>query len=795
MPGRARREDFLNYMRTYPAQSIPLQARQQAYEFLLRQTAAAAASPDVATWQGIGPAPIGGANLNQFKSEVTGRVSALLVHPHNPDIVYLGAAQGGLWKTIDGGTTWIPLTDGQPSLAVGALAFDPTNLNTLYVGTGEPSNSGDSYYGAGILKTTDGGATWAQLGADKFTGMGISGIVVDPSHPQNVYVAGSTNVAGHKPLLSQPGIYKSTNGGASWTGVATVCDSQGNCDSPSALVMDPANPAVLYAGFDQYGVLESIDAGAHWTRFVWLTSSFGRVNFAVSPSNHAVLYVGFEAPLVAGGTYGYLFSSIDGGQNWAELTGLPVSYCGEQCDYDNVITVHPADPGVVLAGGSAIYSNGIPGIDGTIFKTTDGGATWGDNDGTTAGTTIHPDLHAIAIAPSNPSTVWIGTDGGVYRSTDGGDTWQPRNGNLATLQFESVALHPTDASIVFGGLQDNAKAKTTNAGGSWLGLDVGDGGFTAIDPFNPMFWYGTRFSISGFVMQFQRNDLGGSSPEADWQLKNTGIDVNDRVQFYAPLAVDPNVAGQVYWGTQRLYRSTNRGDSWTAISPDLTKALGRFSTISSMAVLRGDSKVILVGTGDGNIQLTRNGGTTWTILTKSPLPNRYVSRVAIQDAQTMIVTYSGFDANTPTTPGHVFKTTNGGGSWVDISHTGQANGLPDLPVSALALDPDVPGAIYVGTDLGVYHSADGGASWSPFSQGLPMVAIFDLALKNYPSGKFLVAATHGRSLWRIALSQPANPTPTPTVTPTATATARPTATPTVTPTPAHRDYLPAMLHR
>jgi photosystem II stability/assembly factor-like uncharacterized protein len=807
--GRQGREALYHYMLTYPKDSVPANARSAAYQLLQRQARLSSSSPGESGWQSVGPHRISQEAMGEYGIDASGRATALLIHPQNPDLVYVGTAQGGVWKTTDGGTTWTPLTDQAPTLVVGAMAFDPSDPDVIYVGTGEPSSSGDTYYGAGVLKTTDGGATWALLGETSFAGMGISSVVVDPTDPNTVYVAASSNVFGNKPRQSTPGLYKSTDGGKSWGLLINVCKDQTLCASPSALVMDPGDPNVLYAGFDIVGIFKSSDGGMNWTRVFTLDALFNRVEVAISPSNRNVLYAGVQLVFQDNSTSGVLFKSTDGGSTWSYLNALPVSYCGEQCSYNNVLAVHPTDPGVVMAGGQAMYSTNVPGIDGTLFTTKDGGLTWMANSGMSESSTLHPDLHAIAFAPSNPNIVWIGNDGGVYRSSDGGETWQQRNTNLATLQFQSAVLHPTDPNIMFGGMQDNAKAKTTDGGATWVGLDTGDGGFAAIDPFQPDTWYGTRYSLSGTTMQFQRNDYAGSVPKSQWPLKVNGIDVNDRVLFYAPLAVDPNVAGRVYWGTHRLYRSDDRGENWRAISSDLTKNQGPFSAVSRIAVMPGNSNVILVGTGDGNLQLTTNGGESWTNVTKPPLPNRFVSAVAIQDAQKMVATYHGFDANTPSTPGHVFRTTNGGQSWEDISHSGKATGLPDLPALAIALDRDVPGTLYIGTDLGVFRSIDGGNSWSPFSQGLPLAAVYSLDLRSYTGARYLIAATHGRGIWRIVLPEAAKPqsrtflplaqrkvdprklTPTPTPTITATPNSTPTHTPTATataassPTPTH----------
>ena len=829
---RLGREEQYESMLAYPAKTVPVEARLKGYRLFQTQVEAQAArrGPAAAqdTWQAAGPQKISGEQLRTIPVDSAGRVTAILIHPTNPEIVYAGAAQGGLWKTTDGGGTWIPLSDQQPSLSIGAMAFDPTNPEIIYVGTGEPHSS-DSFAGQGILKTTNGGGTWAHLGSNDFSGMAISDVAVSPADPNTLFVAVSNRfLKTYDPTTDKkPGIYKSTDSGVSWQRVLSACQNNDTvCAPASALVIDPTNANTLYAGLEEVGLLKSTDGGNTWP--VLLDSAklgtlfnngsdapFSRVEIALSKSDAQVLYVGFAFLNNDGSSVGYIAKTTDGGasdQNWSLVTpSQNTGYCGTQCDYDNAITIHPTNPNMVFAGGQAQYSQGLAGIDGTLFQSSDSGQTWTYNAGTSAATTIHPDLHAIAIAPSDPNIVWVGVDGGVYKSIDGGKTWQTRNTTLATAQFQSVALHPTDPNILFGGMQDNAKAKTTDGGNTWTGLDAGDGGFTAIDPFEPRYWYGTRFSASGQIMQFQRNDNGGTINSDEWPIRATGINVNDRVLFYAPLLVDPNVAARVYWGTNKLYRSNNRGEAWSAISPDLTKAdpANRRAAISAIAVLPGspaNSNVIVIGTSDGNLQISANSGNSWTDATKAPLPNRYVTDVAFGSGQTIYASYAGYASNTPAQTGHIFRSPNGGNSWIDIS-----SGLPDLPIWAMAVDDTTPNILYVGNDFGIYRSTDSGATWAPYSDGLPRVAIFDLALKQYPNGvKQLVAATHGRSMWRIVLAgnlpggpggikrylpyalrdfKPApiptstpGPSPTPPPTSTAVPSATPTSTPTATPT-------------
>ena len=401
-------------------------------------------------------------------------------------------------------------------------------------------------------------------------------------------------------------------------------------------------------------------------------------------------------------------------------------------------------------------------------------------------------MHVIAFDPNDPQVVWVGNDGGVFRSANGGSTWQARNNGLATLQFTGFAVHPQNESIIQGGLQDNNKAFTTNGGTNrgWTATDVGDGGFAAIDPFNPTIWYGTRFGIS-----FERNDQGPAYL-GYWPILTTGIDRRDNALFYIPITTDAQTQGVLYLGTNRVYRTTNRGNSWTAISPDLSKGQGSVSTIT---VASSDAKTIWAGTSDGNIAVTRNTGSNWNDVTTAALPNRFVSEIAVLpgNAQTAYAVFNGFNTHTPNTPGHVFKTSDGGGTWQNIS-----SNLPDVPALSIVLERSTPGTIYIGTDTGVFKSENDGASWLPFNNGMPNVAVVDLAFNG--RGNILYAATHGRSIFRVLLAadvQPGDqlvylpsinkspkrnqptPTPLPTNTPTATPTLPPTNTPTNTSTP------------
>lgn len=737
-----RRWKYFHEPRAYPFGRIPPGAYQaalrdynQKWGPVERQAAPepapVAAAITTTAWKPIGPAPI-----RSLDPPVSGRINAIAIHPNDPKIIYIGAAEGGVWKTVDGGASWVPLTDGQYSLAMGAIAIDPVNPNIVYAGTGEENFSYDSYSGCGILRSTDAGATWTQFGASTFVnpsggGATISRIVIDPA------TAGSATTT-KVYVASSIGVYRSISSGFRWSpvlvsGVGSSCLLNPTGVVPATdLVIDPKTPANVYAAlgnpcgggdFDN-GVWKSPNNGASgsWSEVLPLGGTgAGRINVAISRSAPATLYASVQR---AGSNdlLGILMTT-NGGSNWKQLAATDTD-CGKQCFYDMYLAVDPTKANVVYFGGFSIY------------KSTDGGASFADIGGP-----IHVDHHAFAFNPVNHNIIYTGSDGGIFSSVDGGGTWSSLNTNLALTQFSpGVSLHPTNTSIAMGGTQDNGTVFSP-AANAWAQIFDDDGGFTAIDFAAPTTgytepeWLGdpTKFQFAGPY----RTDSLGTSPSWAWKLDI--INLNDRGLFIPPLVMSPTNSRTLYFGTYRLYRTTDRGDSWTVVNKtpsDLTKGAG---FISAIAQAKSNPSIIYVGTSDANVQITKDGGSTWKQITTG-LPSRWVTYVAVSpsDAATAFVTVSGFGS------GHVFKTTNSGGVWSDIT-----GNLPNIPVNTILLDPGAPTAIiYVGTDLGVFRTTNGGVTWAPFNRGLPKVAVLHLAF-NQKTG-VLVAATHGRSAWKIA---------------------------------------------
>jgi uncharacterized protein (TIGR03437 family) len=743
---QAARQAWFYNQRAYPLGRIPAGARLNAIRELQRIDAAAGRSPSRAfstprtsgiapnssTWTPIGPQPTQSGWLGV---SVSGRVNAIAIDPRSDNTVYIGAAEGGVWKTTDGGMTWIPLTDGQASLASGAIALDPSNPDTVYVGTGEQNFSGDSYYGAGILKSTNAGATWTNI-VGPFLRDHIGAIVVNTANSQIVFCA------------SDAGVWRSSDGGQTWTktlaGVAT------------SLALDPGGPDSVYAAIGNVagnlfgidgspnGVYHSTDGGLTWQALTGTglpAANAGRIQIAMAPSQPTTIYAQIQdAP--GTGTFGAypwgsllgIYKSTDGGNSWtdltpaAELPALALYDYNNQLWYDSAIAVSPQNPDVVYAGAIEMICS------------LDGGQTW-----SFVLDSIHVDKHAFAFTQDG-TLLYIGTDGGMYSTTDFAAATvnaTSLNATLALTQFyPGIAIHPQNPEIALGGAQDNG---TQLFGGApeWIQTTCGDGGFTAIDPSFPSFGYVACQDIA----ILRTLDLNAA---AQWIDATYGIDQTDPVAFIAPLVMDPANPQTLYFGTYRLWRSLDSSGIWYPVSADLTGGKQQ-GVLTAIAVAPSDSTTVYAGTSNSYVQATNNiqlgGQAAWTNQSAG-LPQRAVTKITVDpiDAATAYVAFSGF-ATGSGPQGHVFMTTSGGASWTDVS-----GNLPNIPVNDLVVDPDIPNTLYIATDAGVMATTDGGNTWSSLGSGLPQVVVLSLVLHR-PS-RILRAATHGRSVWDILAPLP-----------------------------------------
>jgi photosystem II stability/assembly factor-like uncharacterized protein len=654
---------------------------------------------------------------------VSGRVAAVAADPHDANTVYIAAAGGGVWKTTDGGTSWGPLTDNQPTLFMGAIAVAPSDPSTIYAGTGEANNSGHSFYGRGVLKSTDGGESWTLLGNAQFNRKTISRIVISPTDSNTVYIAvGSGGVNG---VSGSTGIWKSTDGGITWadttTGITTMA-------AYSDVAMDPLNPQTLYAAVGAFrgsaanGVYKTNDAGLSWSLLgggLPSGSNFGNTKIAIAPTDPQTVYVSMAAPFPSGNLFAVL-KTVDGGSNWTSLTNVP-NYLGTQGWYDTTLAVDPLDASTVYAGGQ--YS---------VIRSPDGGATWSDISVDSNGHGPHVDHHGIGFDAAG--RLLDGNDGGIWRLDNKAPIrWANLNAGLAITQFIGIALHPGNAAVAFGGSQDNGTEMTTGSS-AWTEIANGDGGFVRIDWQNPETIYGEtqRSGANGTAGNdfLSRSDNGGLS----WTAETGGIDPSDPSNFYIPYIIDPSRPSRLLLGTNRVYESTNRAEHWVAIStPDMDGWVGS-SIIDSLAVAPGDGNTIYVAAGS-NLFVTNDGGLSWS---QRSIPGASHIAAILVDPANREIAYAAHDQFGG---GHIFRTTDGGISWSDIS-----GNLPDLPAYTIALGPDT---IYLGNDDGVYFSTDLGTSWNRLGDGLPNAQVRELVLN--PALGILAAGTHGRGMWELNL--------------------------------------------
>ncbi|MFZ0737517.1 MAG: hypothetical protein WA002_11735 [Candidatus Acidiferrales bacterium] len=753
-------------------------------------------------WTPIGPQPL--QDEAPF-GNTSGRVNAVVVDPCDTtnDTVYIGAADGGVWRTTDGGNTWTPLTDGQPSLSSGSIALVPSGTNcnatSVYYGTGEENFAFDSLYGAGVLISSNSGSTWTPdstftVGQPESQGASapyIGSLSVQPGH-SNVLLAG---LEGTSTITS--GIWLSSDSGAHWTlhnpttpsldfgtGVAfDPNDSTGN--TAFAAMGYPAPDSILVTdglctASPCNGVFKSTNGGSAWTRLTGLDTAintalgansdknYGRITITLSsplpgvtgnPAN-TVIFAAIADSATESSTFLAFAKSTNGGTTWSVLTKEPFCDRGSssgQCFYDMALAIQPGNPLMLFAGGAAGAISGSSNPEPTLLRSTDGGTTWADISANNAGNStypqIHVDHHAIAFSPDG-TKVYVGNDGGVWSSTDamtataGSQHWTDLNGGLQTMQFyPGMAPHPTNTNIIFGGTQDNGSQKYS---GTTIWTDpgtCGDGGWTAIGP------------VSGgtFTAYLVCDDVGTGgtiwksvNSGATFAATDSGINFNQSTNFIPPFVEDPTTPSNIYFGTSSLWQSKNSGSTWTAMAADANLTKKGSDYLTAFAVAPSDSNTIYTGSAQAAVNITTNGlngsSATFTTAPTGDLPTRSVTQIAVDPttSTTAYITFSGFSGFGDTT-GHVFRTINGGTAWTSID-----GDLPNVPVNDLVIDPGDPeNTFYAATDIGVFVTTNAGGSWSTLAPGFPNDEV--LSLKLQASNRLLLAGTHGRGAWEFAL--------------------------------------------
>jgi photosystem II stability/assembly factor-like uncharacterized protein len=733
-------------------------------------------------WTSIAPTTVVPPNAPQNFN--AGRVSSIAVDPGNPDHWVIGTGNGGVWASRDRGGSWQPLTDAAPTLAIGAVAFAPSDPSIIYAATGEAVLSGFAKAGVGILKSTDGGQTWNLLAASSFARASVRRVRVHPLDANIVLAASSRGGFGRDSQEGAPsppplGVQKSTDGGVTW---ARTLPGQA-----TALEIDSSNFNNLYAAIGEIrrggvandtpgaaanGLYRSTDQGHTWTLVEgpWSASSArpatGRIELAMSPSHPNVLYASIAVSPDGGSSAQPLLGLYRTDDAWATRpTWIQVptgptgegGYCGPtKCNYAHVISVDPMDPNTLFAGGG---SRG-----GGVFRCTSCGSSpqWANVSNTSG---VHPDHHAMAWAGNR---LIDGNDGGVWSTVNRGSSWQNHNRTFSTIMFFGAALHPTDPDIILAGIRDHALALRPRAGVWWtlpqpasanVDASVGEWGEAevAVSSRHP----DTDWMAAWLWGAISRTlDGGKTGTPADRGIDKTGA------AFVAPVRKCPANDDVFLTGTNRMWRTNNFFGSgmptWTANGPShpfqFPNSIGAPGTILSIEFAPSDPgcSTYAFGNRGGEVQLTRDGGTTWRDLDPGrSLPPRPVNWLAFDSTNPNVLyaALSSFDIATPGKGGHVFKTTNAlsdAPSWVNV-------GPPeDVPFNVVAVDPSDARVVYAGSDVGLWRSVDAAATWVRMGPdaGLPHAPIYDIKINS--TTKRTIVFTYGRGAFALDEIQPSS---------------------------------------
>jgi photosystem II stability/assembly factor-like uncharacterized protein len=698
--------------------------------------------------------------LDQFKSwkprnigpaGMSGRITAIDAVVADPNTIYLGAASGGVWKTINQGASWEAVFEEQPILNIGSIAIQQSNPSTVWVGTGEGNPRNSISLGEGMYKTIDGGKSWKKMGLEKTRN--IHRIIVDPSNPNTVYAGAIGNPYAEHP---ERGVFKTTNGGESWDKILFTNDTSGVAD----MIMDPSNPNKLFVAMWQHrrtpwslnsggpgsGLYMTFDGGKNWKKLGEKeglpAGNLGRIGLAISRSNPNRVYALVEA------TKNGLYKSDDGGQTWSLMNSNP-EFVSTRPFYFQEIACDPQNENRLWL----IYQ--------MISKSDDAGKNF---EVVIPYNGIHPDHHAFWIHPTNPNFIIDGNDGGIGITRDKGKTWL-FDEKLPVGQFYHINVDNEMPYNVMGGMQDNGSwrgpAYTWMSGGIknyyWDNLWGGDG-FDVMPDKDDASWV-FAMSQGGSVGRY--NVKTGES----WYVKPPAPDLKTTLRFNwnAAIAQDPFSNSTIYFGSQHLHRSTNKGASWEIISPDLSTndsakidqrnnggisiditGAENFCTIMTIAPSSKDKNVIWAGTDDGNVQLTKDGGKTWmNFRGKIPglpvgawIPQIQASRYNAAEAFVVANDYRRGDFKP-----YIFRTTDFGKTWTRLVDEKKVIGY----ALCVLQDPTEPNLIFAGTEQGLWVSVDNGVSFQQWKNGYPSVSTYDLAIQEREAD--LVIATFGRALW------------------------------------------------
>ncbi|HZS48854.1 MAG TPA: glycosyl hydrolase [Blastocatellia bacterium] len=674
-----------------------------------------------------------------------GRVLAVEGVPGEPNTYYMGGASGGVWKTMDGGHNWTPLFDHEAVASIGSIAVAPSNHNIIYVGTGEACPRGNITYGDGVYKSLDGGKTWKNIGLKDSQHIGA--VIIDPRNPDIVFVAALGHIYGSN---EERGVFRTTDGGRTWSKVLYKDEKTGASD----IVFDPHNSNILYAslwevyrtpyslnsGGPGSGLYKSIDGGTTWKHLEGNglpDGILGKIGVTVSAADSNRVYALIEAK------DGGLYRSDDSGDSWTKVN--EDGRIRQRAWYFSHIFADTKSPDTVYA------------LNTGMLRSTDGGRTFNLLPAP------HGDHHGLWIDPDNPQRLINGNDGGATISTDGGKTWTTQE-NQPTAQFYHVITDNRFPYYIYGAQQDNSTIAIASMDDDgvigrqdWYAVGGGECGYIAPDPRDANIVYaGAEYILTRFDRRSnQAQDI------SVWPLDVSGHgaeDLTHRFQWTSPMFLSPHDPDVMYTAAERVFKSTDHGASWKAISDDLTRndkskqkpsggpltkditSVEYYDTVFALAESPLKKGMIWAGTDDGLVQLTTNDGGNWTNVTPKQMPEW--SMISIIEASPLdagtayiAVDRHKLDDNKP----YIYKTNDSGKSWAL-----KVNGIPaGAYVRAVREDPKRKGLLYAGTEIGVFFSLDDGENWHPLQLNLPTVPVHDLVIKNDD----LVVATHGRSFW------------------------------------------------
>ena len=685
-----------NFMepRVYPTGERP----EPSLLFSAMQAASAqmSASQNLGEWQPVGPFqgnPMGG----------IGRINCIAFDPQHPDTVYVGAPAGGFWTSYNGGQTWTTTTDQLTNIGVSSIAVDPSNPQVIYIGTGD--RDGGDTYSYGIMKSTDGGKTWNPTGFNQSISSNtrIGQVWVDPSNSQVVIAA------------TWWGIYRSANAGQTWQ-----LEKSGTFHS---VVSNPLNPDVLYAatiGANNAKIYKSTDNGLSWNQLTsgLPTSGVRRVEIGLTPADTSYIYLLYGAS--NNGFYG-MYRSVNGGQSFSlranspNLMGWAVSGndSGGQAWYDLCIAVDPQNKDIIYTGGV------------NIWRSTNGGTSWSLEAhwyGGGGAPYVHADHHYMAWQPKTDQ-LWIGNDGGITSKARNQSVYTDHNDGLNITQYYKIGISETNSSKIIAGAQDNG-THLNNL--NWNRVRGGDGMDCEIDPANENVLYS-----SVYYGQFRKSTNNGNSWNANFNLPPSG-----QGNWVTPFVIDPNNNLVLYAGFSSLWKSTNGGASFSAVSG----SVGGTTNIDHIAVAPSNSNYIYIAV-DEDLFRSTNGGANFSLISTGITNNNPITDIAVNpfNENDVFITKSGYSSGNK-----VFRSQNGGQSWTNLSA-----GLPNLPANAIVFQSGTNGGVYVGTDIGVFYRDDLTSTWISYNMDLPRVIIADLEIRY--SDKKLVAGTYGRGVWESPL--------------------------------------------